>query len=247
MIEVKDLMKTYKKHGETVGLLGANFVVPDGQIVGIMGVNGAGKTTLLRCMAGLLPPKSGSALFDGKPAHTQYQRISYISGEGSYWPSLTVGEYGQYLTDLHAAFEPAQYARFVDFFELNNQDRIARLSTGQKARVELVAGFAKRADYYLMDEPFLGKDAFTRKDFLKLMSGTLRGGETVLLSTHYLEDVEHFLDRAIVLHQGEVADDFMLDDIHTKNQTLFTRMSAACGWDPEHYLRFAHPEQKTEE
>lgn len=118
---------------------------------------------------------------------------------------------------------------------------------GVYASCLLLAGFAKRADYYPMDEPFLGEDAFTRKDFLNLMSGTRRSGETVVLSTHYLEDVARFLDRAIVLHQGEVADDFMLDDIHTKNQTLFTRMSAACGWDPDHYLRFAHPEQNTEE
>ena len=75
MIEVKNLHKTYRKHGATVGLLGADFTVPDGQIVGILGENGAGKTTLLRAMAGLLPT-GGQALFDGKPAASQYQRIS---------------------------------------------------------------------------------------------------------------------------------------------------------------------------
>uniref|UniRef100_UPI00307BD02E ATP-binding cassette domain-containing protein n=1 Tax=Gemmiger sp. TaxID=2049027 RepID=UPI00307BD02E len=57
MIEVKNLQKTYRSHGQTVGLLGADFTVPDGQIVGVLGENGAGKTTLLRCIAGLLPHK----------------------------------------------------------------------------------------------------------------------------------------------------------------------------------------------
>lgn len=89
MIEVKNLQKTYRSHGQTVGLLGADFTVPDGQIVGVLGENGAGKTTMLRCIAGLLPHK-GTALLDGRPAGEQYGRISYITGEGSYYPALTV-------------------------------------------------------------------------------------------------------------------------------------------------------------
>lgn len=237
MIEVTKLQKTYRKHGATVGLLEANFTVPDGQIVGILGENGAGKTTLLRAMAGLLPAK-GNALFDGKPAAAQYQRVSYITAEGSYYPALTAAEYGAMLADLNPAFDEVRYREFLDFFSLSGRDVIGRLSTGQKARVELAAGFAKRAAYYLMDEPFLGKDPFTRKDFIKLMSGTLHGEETILLSTHYLDDVEHFLDRALILHKGRIVDDVLTDDLHENGETLLSRMSAACGWDPQHYLQF---------
>lgn len=237
MIEVTKLQKTYRKHGATVGLLEANFTVPDGQIVGILGENGAGKTTLLRAMAGLLPAK-GRALFDGKPAATQYQRVSYITAEGSYYPALTAAEYGAMLADLNPAFDEVRYREFLDFFSLSGRDVIGRFSTGQKARVELAAGFAKRAAYYLMDEPFLGKDPFTRKDFIKLMSGTLHGEETILLSTHYLDDVEHFLDRALILHKGRIVDDVLTDDLHENGETLLSRMSAACGWDPQHYLQF---------
>ena len=88
MIDVKNLEKTWRRGRTRVGLLPTSFTVPDGQVVGILGDNGAGKTTLLRAMAGLLPPKSGIALFDGKPAAKQYERISYITGEGSYYPCL---------------------------------------------------------------------------------------------------------------------------------------------------------------
>ena len=241
MIEVRNLQKTWRRHGKTVGLLEASFTIPDGQVVGILGENGAGKTTLLRAMAGLLPAR-GEALLDGKPAGAQYRRISYITGEGSYYPALTVGEYGAFLADLHPAFDPARYAAVLQFFSLAESDRIGHLSTGQKARVELAAGFAKRADYYLMDEPFLGKDAFTRKDVLKLMSGVLHGGETILLTTHYLDDVEQFLDRVLVLHDGVIADDFLMEDLQQSGETLLARLGRTCGWDPARYLQFGRGE-----
>lgn len=237
MIEVKNLQKTWRRHGKTVGLLGADFTIPDGQVVGILGENGAGKTTLLRAMAGLLPAK-GEALFDGKPARAQYQRTSYITGEGSYYPGLTVAEYGAMLADLNPAFDPARYDNFLKFFSLDGASVIGQLSTGQRARVELAAGFGRRAAYYLMDEPFLGKDPFTRRDCIKLMSGALHGEETILLCTHYLDDVEQFLDRALILHGGRIAGDVLLDDLHAQGETLLERMAALCGWDPQHYLEF---------
>ena len=109
MIEVRDLKKSYKKHGREVGLLGVSFTVPKGQIVGVLGENGAGKSTLLRTMTGLLPKQSGTVLYDEKPPERQYRRISYLTGEGSYYPCLTVGEYGAFLTDLHPAFDPARF------------------------------------------------------------------------------------------------------------------------------------------
>ena len=146
------------------------------------------------------------------------------------------------LADLNPAFDEVRFKEFLDFFSLSGKDVIGHLSTGQKARVELAAGFAKRAAYYLMDEPFLGKDPFTRKDFIKLMSGTLHGGETILLTTHYLEDVEHFLDRALIVHEGRIVEDVLVDDLHEAGDTLLTRMAKACGWDPQHYLQFGQKE-----
>ena len=153
-----------------------------------------------------------------------------------------MAEYGALLADLNPAFDEGRYKEFLDFFSLSGKDVIGHLSTGQKARVELAAGFGKRAAYYLMDEPFLGKDPFTRKDFIKLMSGTLHGEETILLTTHYLEDVEHFLDRALIVHRGRIAEDVLVDDLHESGDTLLTRMAKACGWNPDHYLQFGSEE-----
>lgn len=101
MIEVRDLKKSYKKHGREVGLLGVSFTVPKGQIVGVLGENGAGKTTLLRTMTGLLPKQSGTVLYDGKPPERQYRRISYLTGEGSYYPWGYPGGRSTRTLDVH--------------------------------------------------------------------------------------------------------------------------------------------------
>ncbi|MEG0769141.1 MAG: ABC transporter ATP-binding protein [Ruthenibacterium sp.] len=243
MITVQHLQKIYSRRGKKLGLLDADFTVQSGQIVGVLGANGAGKTTLLRTMAGLLPQTGGRVQFDGVPACDSYARLSYLTGEGSYFPCLSVGEYGAFLTDVHPAFSPQRYARFCEFFSLCAADPISRLSTGQRARVELAAGFAKKADYYLMDEPFLGKDVFTRRDFLKLMSATLRGGETVLLATHYIDEIDTFLDRALLLNEGRIVQDIDMEAMRAKGETLMDCMAVACGWDPERYLSFAQEEQ----
>ncbi|MCI6519840.1 hypothetical protein MR478_00535 [bacterium] len=70
------------------------------------------------------------------------------------------------------------------------------------------------------------------------MSGTLHGEETILLSTHYLDDVEHFLDRALIFHEGKLVDDCMMDALHDSGGNLLTHMAACCGWNPDHYLTF---------
>ena len=238
MIQVEKLQKIYTNHSKRAGLFETSFTVPTGQIVGIMGANGAGKTTLLRAMAGLLPNVQGTALFDGAPPQQSYAQLSYITGEGSYFSGLSVAQYGAYLQDLHPAFDAKRYAQFLDFFALEPQAIISRLSTGQRARVELAAGFAKRVKYYLMDEPFLGKDVFTRRDFLKLMSGSLHGEESILLSTHYVEEVEHFLDRVLIFHEGFLVQDVEMDALRQSGRTLLDCMEKACGYDAARYLLF---------
>lgn len=238
MIQIEHLQKVYRKRGKRVGLLEADFTLQDGCIVGILGENGAGKTTLMRAMAGLVAGTKGKTLFDGAPALACYAQISYITGEGSYFPSFTVGEYGEYLDALHPAFDAKRYAKFLEFFSLDPRDSIAKMSTGQRARVELAAGFSKRVKYYFMDEPFLGKDVFTRKDFLKLMSAVLDGSETVLICTHYVDEIEQFLDRAIVMHEGRVARDIELEILHQSGSTLVECMAEASGYDPKRYLEF---------
>jgi ABC-2 type transport system ATP-binding protein len=118
---------------------------------------------------------------------------------------------------------------------LEDYKKIKTFSNGQKAKLEISAGFAKRAKYILMDEPFLGKDTLTRRDFLKLMISSLREDETILISTHQLNEIENFIDRAIILRYGLVKADFCMDEIKEQGKSLSDIMMEVTGYDENRY------------
>ena len=210
--------------------------IPDGQIVGLFGENGAGKSTLLRLMAGLLVQKDSGCqiLLDGKSATEVRGEVACIFEEGTFLPDLTPKRYGDFLADFFPKFDRAYYEKLVKFFKL--EEKAAKhMSRGQKAKLEIAAGLAKRTKYIFMDEPFLGKDALTRQDFMKILSGSLTGEETLILVTHELEAVETFIDRALVIHKGKLAADVEMDDLHHEGKNLMVLLKDTVGYDENAY------------
>ena len=110
-------------------------------------------------------------------------------------------------------------------------------STGQKAKLEISIGFSRGCRDLLLDEPFLGNDVFTRRDFLRLMGDSLLDGETILLATHLINEIDNFIDRAVILKNGKIERDCLIDEIRAEGNTLEEVMREACGYDEERYRR----------
>ena len=110
-------------------------------------------------------------------------------------------------------------------------------STGQKEKLEISIGFSRGCRYLLLDEPFLGNDVFTRRDFLRLMGDSLLDGETILLATHLINEIDNFIDRAVILKNGKIERDCLIDEIRAEGNTLEEVMREACGYDEERYRR----------
>ena len=231
MLEARNISHYYHS-GTGFSLYDVSFSLPRGHIVGLLGANGAGKTTLIRCLAGLIYPYSGTVILDGQSGEGIRGSLAYISGEGASLGSLSPAETGEFLADFYPRFDRKRYEALLKFFKLPEQP-IRSMSTGERAKAELSAGVSLGADYMLMDEPFSGKDVFTRRDFLKIMAGSLRENETILLSTHLIEEVEHFIDRALVLHDGKLAADADIDDLHRKGGTLLGLLRDTTGYDEQ--------------
>ena len=108
----------------------------------------------------------------------------------------------------------------MDFFELPLHKALRGFSTGQKNQFEVILALSQGADYILMDEPFAGNDIFNREDFYKVLLGILEPNETILLSTHLIEEVSAFIGRALLLRRGCLAGNVSMAELEEKGQDL---------------------------
>lgn len=217
MIEIKNLDKVYicKK-----ALNGVNLSLPRGEIVGLFGENGAGKTTLMKCILGL-HPYYGEITLDGEPiTRKNIAKLSFATSEHSFFPNLTAIGHKEFYSEHFPDFSEKRFNGLMEFFDLKKHTPIRSFSTGQKNQFEVILALCQGADYILMDEPFAGNDIFNREDFYKVLLGILEPHETVILSTHLIEEVSDFIGRAILIHNGRVVGDVTTSELEDEGKDL---------------------------
>ena len=218
MLELKNIKKTYQ--GGKVALDGVSLTLEPGQIIGLFGENGAGKTTLMKCILNFLKYQ-GEITLDGEPISPKnIVRLSFATSEHSFFPSLTAQSHREFYAEHFPKFNPRRFDALMDFFELPKAKILRSFSTGQKNQFEVILAVSQGADYILMDEPFAGNDVFNREDFYKVLLGILEPHETILLSTHLLEEVEPIISRAILLHKGQVIGDTTTEELEEQGVGL---------------------------
>ena len=218
MLSWNNVYKSY--WGANRALDSVSLSVGPGEIVGLFGANGAGKTTLLKCALGLLR-YTGSVTLDGEPiTHRNIARLSFATCEHSFFPGLTPAAHREFYKEHFPTFREKRFDALMDFFALPLHRRARGFSTGQKNQLEVTLALSQGADYILMDEPFAGNDVFNREDFYRLLLGLLEPGETIVLSTHLLEEVQHFISRAVLLDRGTIAGDVTTGELEERGESL---------------------------
>ena len=219
MLELKSISK---KYGVTRALKDVSLTLPQGQIVGLFGENGAGKTTLMKCILGLLS-HGGTITLDGAPINEKnIERLSFATCEHSFFPALSPKGHRDFYQAHFPRFNEKRFRALMDFFELPMNKPLRAFSAGMKNQFEVVMALSQGADYILMDEPFAGNDVFNREDFYKVLLGILEEHETVLLSTHLLEEVQHFISRAVLIRKGELVGDCTIEALEEQGKDLMT-------------------------
>ena len=218
MLSWNNVYKSY--WGANRALDSVSLSVGPGEIVGLFGANGAGKTTLLKCALGLLR-YTGSVTLDGEPiTHRNIARLSFATCEHSFFPALTPAAHRDFYKEHFPTFREKRFDALMDFFALPLHRRARGFSTGQKNQLEVTLALSQGADYILMDEPFAGNDVFNREDFYRLLLGLLEPQETIVLSTHLLEEVQHFISRAVLLDRGTIAGDVTTGELEERGESL---------------------------
>ena len=218
MLELSNIKKVYT--GGKVAVENVSLKLEPGQIVGLFGENGAGKTTLMKCILKLLRYQ-GDITLDGEPVTPKnITRISFATNEHSFFPTLTAWSHREFYAEHFPKFNPKRFDALMEFFELPKTRPVGKLSTGQKNQFEVILAVSQGADYIPMDEPFAGNDVFNREDFYKVLLGILEPHETILLSTHLLEEVEPIIGRAVLMHKGQIIGDTTMDELEEQGQSL---------------------------
>ena len=236
MLEIKSLRKVYLPDRK-VALNDVNLTIGPGEIIGLFGENGAGKTTLMKSVLGLLRYE-GTITLDGEPiTHKNIHRFSFATCEHSFFPALSGDAHRDFYREHFPNFKNKRYEALMEFFSLPRSKPIGQMSAGQKNQFEVIMAVSQGADYIFMDEPFAGNDVFNREDFYKVLLGILGDNETLILSTHLMEEVEPIISRAVLLHQGAVIGDASSESLQEQNLSLMDYVKATYNYRADRVAR----------
>lgn len=239
MIEINNLRKIYRPSGK-VAVDHVNLTIGPGEVIGLFGENGAGKTTLMKCVLGLLKHE-GTVTLDGEAITPKnIARISFATNEHSFFPTLTGNAHRDFYAEHFPKFNRKRYDALMEFFDLPKNKPIGSMSTGQKNQFEVIMAVSQGADYIFMDEPFAGNDVFNREDFYKVLLGILNDRETIILSTHLMEEVEPFISRAVLLHQGKIVGDKTMDQLQEEHTGLMEYVKATYNYRADRVAKALH-------
>lgn len=208
----ENLQKSYRRRRVVNHV---NFRVNRGEVVGLLGPNGAGKTTCFYMVMGLVQADGGSITIDGYDVTSlpMYQRarlgLGYLPQEASIFRGLTVEQNIEAVAELAW---PEKHRRREVVEELLEEFSITHvrasmataLSGGERRRLEIARALATKPDFMLLDEPFAGIDPLAIADIKELVSQLRDRGLGVLITDHNVRDTLDIIDRASVIHQGEV-------------------------------------------
>jgi sodium transport system ATP-binding protein len=213
VIVVKNLRKSF---GEVKAVNGVTFEARDGEITGLLGPNGAGKTTTLRMLYSLLPPDDGEILIDGldptRDAMAIKRTLGVVPDSRGLYSRLTARENSSYFGELHGMNRRDIEQRIAQLVEtLDMADFIDRrtegFSQGQRVKVAIARAMVHEPQTVLMDEPSNGLDVMSTRALRDYVRGLRSAGQSVILSTHIMQEVAALCDRIVIIAKGEVAAD----------------------------------------
>lgn len=245
VVKVKNLKKYYQVHEKEAGLMGSikslfarqyrevkavddiSFEIGKGELVGFIGPNGAGKTTTLKCLSGLLYPTDGQVSvlgftpWDRKP---EFQKqFSLVMGQKNqlWWdlPAIETFNLNKEIYEVPDRQFQNTLDKLVDLLDVGEilKVQVRKLSLGQRMKCELIAALLHNPKVLFLDEPTIGLDVVMQKvmrDFIKQYNREFES--TIILTSHYMDDVKELCKRIIIIDKGKVMFDGKLQDVIDK-------------------------------
>ena len=218
-IQLRDLFKSY---GHVKALNGLNLEVPKGSLYGLLGPNGAGKSTALRIICTLLAPDSGRVEVGGLNALIEEKetrrKLGYVAQDVAIDKILTGRELLQLQGDLYHLDKNYKRKRIEELIQRLDMSewidrRCGSFSGGMKRRLDLASGLLHEPELLILDEPTVGLDIESRSVIWGLLKELRNNETTILLSSHYLEEVDELSDEMAIIDKGKVIASGKPDDL----------------------------------
>ncbi len=217
-----DIAKLSFSYGKTRVFRDFSLSVPAGQVCLVTGINGVGKSTLLRLMAGVLRPDKGTIRYDAGLGADPRRKIGFISDALSLYESLTVAEALRLHKSVYglSMFDDS----LIRHTKIGSHQKIRELSIGQRTILHLELVLSLDPEVLLIDEIIHSIDAYLRRIFLEQIVELLaRRRMTVVMVNVNFHDIEHLIERVILLKSGEIAVDETIEDLKAKVKRISSR------------------------
>lgn len=232
-IEVKNLNRIYKSYQKSVGLMASiegfwkrkyiqkealsdiSLTIPSGQVIGLVGANGAGKTTLLKILSGLIAPTSGDAIVLGyRPFERKndfLRNISVLLGQKNqlWWDISPLDSY-HLLINIYDLDISKTQKKIKDLAEILNcahvlETQLRRLSLGERMKMELIGSLLHDPQILFLDEPTIGLDIVAQTSIRNFLSSYVKEKKpTIVLTSHYMDDISKLADRLLIISKGKL-------------------------------------------
>ncbi len=197
------------RYGSTWALRGCSVRIPPGRIAGLVGPNGAGKTTFLHTAVGLLRPTEGVVRVFGRSPQEQplllLDRVGFVAQDAPLYASFSVADMLRFGRKLNSRWDQAAAEQRLKALGIPLEQRIGRLSGGQRSQVALTVALGKHPELLLLDEPVARLDPLARREFMQgLTEAVAEDGISVVLSSHLVADLERICDYLVIVAGGHL-------------------------------------------
>jgi ABC-2 type transport system ATP-binding protein len=215
-----------KKYGPKIALSGVTLSLEKGEIMGLVGPNGAGKTTMIKMIMGLIHPTAGSVSIFGKEngdlASADWSKVGYLADEPSLYDYMTTRQIINFNREFYPQWNEERCIELLQRFNLPEEESIKNFSRGMKTQLALILALAQSPDLLVLDEPLDGLDPLRRLEFLNIILEEFTGqeGRSILISSHYLEELERIADRIAFLHEGRLVRVVPMEQLKVEEKTI---------------------------
>jgi len=224
IIKINNVCKNYKSKK---ALDNVCLEIKQGELFGLLGVNGAGKTTLIKILCGLTKKTSGKITINDLDLDEEIDKIKEIIDispqETSVANNLTVMENLKFFANIYNNNDKKSINEIINTFKLQEvlNQRAKTLSGGFKRRLSIAIALISKPKILFLDEPTLGLDVFARRELWKIIK-KLQQSITIILTSHYLDEIENLCDRIAILSNGKLLQTGTVEDIkHLTNSNSF--------------------------